>query len=99
MHIASLLRNFTLCHREERSVRRSDLPFSEEIVHAKDGCGKQITLACIFARSTRKMHGNDTILESGCLSLRYVRSNLKQSFFLSEQCHTRCGFTRNDKMQ
>ena len=25
--------NFTQCHREERSVRRSDLPFSDEIGH------------------------------------------------------------------
>jgi len=33
-----LLRNFTLCHREERSVRRSDLPLSEEIGHAQNAC-------------------------------------------------------------
>ncbi len=32
--------------------------------------GMQRTHACIFARFTRKMHGNDSILESGCLTLR-----------------------------
>jgi len=29
--------------------------------------GMQSTHACIFARFTRKMHVNDTMLESGCV--------------------------------
>ena len=37
--------------------------------------------ACIFSRFTRKMHGNDTMLESGCLALPTKKL---LSFFLLE---------------
>jgi hypothetical protein len=32
--------------------------------------GIQNADACIFARFTRKMHGNDTMLEDACLHIR-----------------------------
>ena len=44
-------------------VAQSELEESKWVMRR---LGMQSTHACIFARFTRKMHGNDTMLESGC---------------------------------
>ena len=77
------------CHREERSVQRSDLPFSEEIGHLGNDAsackGRMRLLKCRYLRAE-------------IATLRYATFAMTIEFLFVWAPIFRGGFTRNDKL-